>query len=216
MVIAVEGMDGVGKTTIAKMLSIRKGLKYIERPNKAFFDMDEDSYSRLCRKVYNSDIRAMAWFFGLGNIIQVLQNDEHDVVLDRHFLSNYFWNGSDETEKIFSTMINMVGKPDLTILLYAKTEERLERIRRRNPYDRDLKDPDMKIFGYDKMIDFATRYNLPFIIVNTEDLNIEETYRICDKVIDKIQNFTSDEIMGFCTKYNNKVLYRCGEEFFNY
>ena len=38
LVIAIEGMDGVGKTTIAKMLAEDYSFKYIEKPLSYIFD----------------------------------------------------------------------------------------------------------------------------------------------------------------------------------
>ena len=37
MRIAIEGMDGSGKTTISKILTERLGYKYVDKPFKFFF-----------------------------------------------------------------------------------------------------------------------------------------------------------------------------------
>ena len=46
--IAIEGMDGVGKTTASKLLAKRLGYKFIDKNLRELFD-DNDSYDNYIR-----------------------------------------------------------------------------------------------------------------------------------------------------------------------
>lgn len=50
-------------------------------------------------------------FFALGNIMSVRKNNDKNIVLDRDFVLNYFWNSnySKECEKIFNIIIKLIG-----------------------------------------------------------------------------------------------------------
>ena len=190
MKIAIEGMDGVGKSTIAKMVSEKYGMIYIEKPLKEMFDLEKvdglNVLTEISKKLYEEDSEIIkAWFFGLGNIYTFLKYKESDLIIDRHFVSNYFWNGSKQTDIIFNNMIELIGKPDITILLYASIETRMQRLYNRNPNDYDLMDEEKHVFGYDKMLYFLNKYDIPFIVVNTEN-------KTCCEVFDEICNIIDD------------------------
>ena len=191
--IAIEGMDGVGKTTISKKISIEHNMKYIEKPLANLFTSKESDGKRILSKVSNniydlSDEIIKAWFFGLGNICSILENPDENLIIDRHFASNYFWNGSLRSEPIFKTMLEIVGCPDLTILLYASVNVRLKRLYERNPNDYDLTDPEKLVNGYDKMIYFLKKFNIPFVIVDTENKSINEVYAEVSSIVSEVKS----------------------------
>ena len=53
MFIAIEGMDGVGKTTISKKLSENYNMKYVERPMKTFLNLSNESYDNVCNNIWS-------------------------------------------------------------------------------------------------------------------------------------------------------------------
>ena len=76
MKIAIEGMDGVGKTTIAKELAKRNNFKYIgdaihqlfgfTDSNSSYCKMFQDKEDEIFLKSGNDILRA--WLCSLGNI----------------------------------------------------------------------------------------------------------------------------------------------------
>ncbi|MDR0919775.1 MAG: hypothetical protein LBM93_11135 [Oscillospiraceae bacterium] len=65
------------------------------------------------------------------------------MVIDRGITSNYFWSHKDfknSSDGFYRLLIDIVGKPDITVLLYASNETRLLRNSNRNSIDNDLKD----------------------------------------------------------------------------
>ncbi len=192
MTIAIEGMDGVGKSTVGRALASMNSMKYIEKPLKDLFknaDVDDglDSFLRVCENIYNLDSEILkSWFFGLGNLYAALENKDEDVIIDRHLASNYFWNGSAKSNEIFQTMINIIGVPDITIVLYASWDVRKQRIMNRNKNDKDLSDDEKKVNGYDKMFRFLNEFNIPYCVIDTENKNIDT---IVEEVNDIVQSY---------------------------
>lgn len=137
MKIAIEGMDGVGKTTMAKKIAKDFDFLYIDKPlHYLLTGTEEEAYaelSKILRKMYDLDDSIIkAWMIGLGNIYSCRQFKDRNIVLDRHLVSNYFWNGNEESNTIFKVLIELIGVPDLTILLYASPETRKDRLFVRN------------------------------------------------------------------------------------
>lgn len=191
MKLAIEGMDGVGKTTIAKKIALDNGLIYIDKPLHYFFeDSAEEGYRdlmQLANRIYDiKDPVIRSWFFGLGNLFCFRNFQHENFIVDRHFVSNYFWNGDEESDKVFESMINIIGVPDLTILLYARPEIRMERLQKRNPNDKDINDPEKQVDGYDKMLEFLQQFQMPYIVVNTENKTIDDIVSEVNNVISQL------------------------------
>ena len=188
MKIAIEGMDGVGKSTVAKRLAREHEFTYIEKPLTELFDTvscdGKENLKNVSNNIYDLDTDILkAWFFGLGNLYTFDKYKNENLVIDRHFVSNYFWNGNANSDIIFKTMIELIGTPDLTVLLYATPKTRLQRLYLRDPNDYDLTDEEKHVDGYDKMIDFLQRFEIPFTLVNTENKTSEEVYDEVNNIV---------------------------------
>ena len=189
MKIAIEGMDGVGKSTIAKKIADSNSMKYIEKPLIELFNTKtidgKTNLENICENIYNQQSELIkAWFFGLGNIYTFLKYNDEDLIIDRQFASNYLWNGTDKSIPIFNCMLELIGVPDLTIILFASVETRMKRLYNRNPNDFDLTDEEKKVLGYDKMIEFLEKFNIPYVVVNTENKNIDDVCNEVQNIID--------------------------------
>ena len=184
MISAIEGMDGVGKTTIAISLEKYLSFKYVKDPLKELFEIDDEHLIKISDKIFNSkDDKLISWYLGLGDSYALSKYKNKDIIMDRHILLNYFWNGNTNTEKIFETLIDMFGRPDLIILLRANSSTRMKRIKDRNPNDPDLQKPNMFEYGYDKMIEFLKKYEYNYVVIDTDELSKEETLEECKKKI---------------------------------
>lgn len=92
-------------------------------------------------KIYKLDELTRSEFFGKGNYIAVSKYPNSNVILDRHLLSNFYWNGNIKLYNFYEELIKLCDKPDLTIYLYATPETRYNRLKERNINDFDLNDP---------------------------------------------------------------------------
>lgn len=185
MVIAVEGMDGAGKTTICSHIERTFNFINIDKPTKYLFEdengiIDYEKFKKTLEKVYRLSSKERAKFFGEGNKIAVNRYKGLDIVLDRHLVSNYYWNGDKSQRKYFKKLVSECGLPDLTIFLYASPKIRYERLKKRNSKDIDLYDESVFEEGTKKHLEFILQYNLPFVFIDTNDKSISEVCREVD------------------------------------
>ena len=73
MMIAVEGMDGVGKTVISKHICEQFGFNYIEKPLHYFYndgvDKEYEDLMKVANRMYDiNDSIVKSWYFSLGDI----------------------------------------------------------------------------------------------------------------------------------------------------
>ncbi len=181
MHIAIEGMDGVGKTTTGKRLAEELNFKFIEKPLHYLFDPEgvPRNYIRI-RNYINEQVdndALRAWFYGLGNIYLCHRFKGENVVTDRHLVSNYFWCGGKKTEPIYACMLEIIGKPDFTFLLYASRRTGVARLRQRNPKDPDIKKTVLYKRAKSKMEGFMVRYKMKYQAIDTTRLSTEEVVR---------------------------------------
>ena len=183
MHIAIEGMDGVGKTTTAKLLAERLNFQFIEKPLHLLLDDEKtcDNYLKLSSYINSqNNIELKALFYGLGNAYLSNQYRDTDIITDRHLVSNYFWNSSNDNYELFDYLIKVCGKPDITILLYSDMLVRENRIKMRNSADCDLYEINKFPDAYEKMKYFLNRYKFEYYQIDNSNLSIEETV---DKIV---------------------------------
>jgi thymidylate kinase len=187
MHIAIEGMDGVGKTTAMRSLAKKLNFKIVEKPLHYMLDDNGDftNYVRIRdyinEQVDNDVLRA--WFYGLGNIFLYHRFENENIITDRHFASNYFWCGTNETEAIFECMVDLIGKPDFTFLLFASAEEGARRIKIRDQKDPDIQKAKLYPEARNKMELYLKRYDMDYVVIDTTNLNAEE---VVEKMVDSL------------------------------
>ena len=175
--IAIEGMDGVGKTTASKLLAKRLGYKFIDKNLRELFDDGNsyDNYIRIRDKVNASPDRLFtAWFYALGNIYLHTAHEKENIVTDRYFLSNYAWSGTENNDEVYDLLVKKLGFPDLTVILYADEHAILSRLRHRDELDSDIKKVTLAKEKYEKMIYFCEKYKMPYMVIDTSNLSPEE------------------------------------------
>ena len=185
--IAIEGMDGVGKTTTCKLLAERLGYKFIEKNLRFLFDENDefDNYFRIRDKVNaNPDRLFTSWFYGLGNIYLYTMFKNENIITDRHLLSNYAWSGTDTNTEVYDLLVKKIGFPDLTVILYADERAIFNRLRSRDENDSDLDKVKQAKAKYEKMIYFWEKYKMPYMVIDTSSLTPAETVEIIMKRIE--------------------------------
>ena len=180
MHIAIEGMDGVGKTTTAKLVAEKLGFVFLDKPLHFLFDENGyENYIRIRDIVNKSDNRLFtSWFYGLSNIYTYEIYKGQSIVTDRHFLSNYAWSGTDTNKEVYSLLIDKLGNPELTVILYATPKTIQGRLMGRNALDNDLTKVDMYEKKYNKMRQFCVDFGLNYIEIDTTGMQPKEIAEI--------------------------------------
>lgn len=176
MLVSVEGLDGVGKSSITNFLSSSLNMPIVEKPIKKLLYLDDEQSKKITEKIYDcysSNIQAMYYLMGYLSVLEDAAKD--DILMDRGFLSTYYFSYNKENSALFDMFVTNYGVPDLTIVLYASVKERIKRIKNRNISDDDLKKKRLYVDGYDKYFEALKKYNMPYLLINNENLSLEET-----------------------------------------
>lgn len=186
MHISIEGMDGVGKTTLCQLLSERTGFEFVDKPLRFLFDPEGsyDEYIRIRDYVNGREDRKFtSWFYGLGSLYLYDAFREKNIITDRHILSNYLWSGTEESEPVFDVLLDLIGPPDYTFIIYANEKTVTERLKSRNNNDSDLTKVKKTESAYIKMESFAKEKRMPYLRIDTSNMTPDA---ICDAMIDKL------------------------------
>jgi thymidylate kinase len=185
--ISIEGMDGVGKTTTCKLLAEKLGYEFVEKPLHYLLDDSADEitqYQKIARRVNsNPDRTFTSWYYGLNNIYLYTLFKDKNIVTDRHIVSNFCWSGTKDNGDIYNLILKKIGKPKLTVILYARPEAILARLKKR-----DINDPNIAIVGksekaYERMIYFCETKKLEYIVIDTSKKTVEE---VVDEILIRI------------------------------
>lgn len=178
--ISIEGFDGVGKTTTCQLLAEELGYEFVEKPLHYLFDEGDsfDEYLRIRDKVNACPERNFtASFYGLGSFYLYHLYEGKSIVTDRHLCSNYAWSGTDENGDVYDLLLKKLGKPYLTVVLYANPKTIEGRLHGRDANDPDLKKTSRSEKIYGKMREFCQTKGLDTLWIHTDNLSPERIVR---------------------------------------
>ena len=172
--ISIEGFDGVGKTTICRLLTEKLGYEFVEKPLHFLFDEEGsfDEYIRVRDKVNACPNRDLtSFFYGLGSLYLYHLYDGKNIVTDRHLCSNFAWSGTQDNKDVYDLLLKKIGKPNLTVVLYANSKTIEARLRGRNCHDSDLKKVQQSEEIYGKMRKFCVENRLNTLWLHTDSMS---------------------------------------------
>lgn len=187
--IAIEGLDGSGKSSIAKYISRKYNFDYKNDYLENMLNFDDSDFFRMKEKLDNNNNISRTMIF-MSSLIYSFKNCNRNTIFDRYILSEYYYDGSKETDSLFDYFMSLNMIPDLTIVLYASDDVRFKRIITRDANDPDLKKINNGNILYKKMFNFIKKYNMNSLIIDTDNLSIEQIISIIDE---KIENILSEE-----------------------
>lgn len=191
MIIAIEGLDGIGKTSISKRLAEKLGFTYVEKPFSNVFQSSHMEKYMEIKKGLNmqQDRTLLAWFYGLNLLFGKDYYRNENVVYDRYLVSNFSWILDENNEFIFEAMVKAVGIPDITILLTARKDVVISRLKQRNTADKDLSKAQYMDKALDNCRYLLKKYDIPYMEFDVSEPTIEE---IVDQISKMIEGESSD------------------------
>lgn len=204
MVIAFEGMDGVGKSTVAKEFAKQNQIIYEQQKIVNLLNIDEKDFKKFIKIIRNSKNQKLSLMFYTYRCM--LDNEGlEDIVIERTMASTYFF----EKEKIDSSFwdytIGLGIIPNLTFLLYAPPEVRIQRIYKRDNKDPDLTNLEAIVDGYGDMLEYLQRYNAPYVGINTQFMDSDEVVTTCSNIYKEFINIEDyDEKRRFLVDMNDQ------------
>ena len=187
MIITIDGLDGSGKSSLAKNLAQRLNFNYIDKPIYQLFGVFGDD-NILYNPIYqmqdavynktNSD-KLKVWFTGMSLLYIKEVLNKQNIIIDRGLLSCYAFNGNSSSEQVFDLLIKFGVWFDMSIFLYVSPEVRKQRLIKRNPNDPDLSLDKIMNLKYDTINSFLKSHNeLPIITINTDNLTENEVMNL--------------------------------------
>lgn len=183
MIVSIEGMDGCGKTTVAKALAVKLGFEYSHNVIQDYFQIPEDKYKEFVKYIRKSDNRQLALMFYTFRCMFENNDRNRNLIVERGMPSVFFFEEKNAPQGFFETFSKLGTIPDLTFMLYAGSKERLNRIAGRDVNDEDLRSYEVRKLGYDKMVEFAEKYNVPYIALDTTKFDLNQICKIACNII---------------------------------
>lgn len=197
MIITIDGLDGAGKSTLAKSLSKKLGYEYVDKPIYELFNVKGDDnylYNEIYHiqdLIYNkTDSNTLkSYFTGLSLLYIKECMYDRNLIIDRGLLSAFAFNGDNNSKPVFETLIKLGVFFDASIIVMVSNEERIKRIKERNKNDPDLILDKIINLRYDSMNKFLFEHpELPYYIINTDNLTQEEVLNEALKYISSLKN----------------------------
>lgn len=165
MFIALEGVDGTGKSTLSSVLSDRLGAVPYSTPPKKYLTfrerVDKDASAEEHYRFYRDGI------YDASNEIQSILSAGGKVVSDRYWLSTYTYHqvmGAEVSMDDFKSVV----VPTMTVILSLSKDVQIGRI-----LHRGMSTGDRRMLAQQQELSMAfyrnaLEFNIPFIIIDTQ------------------------------------------------
>ena len=184
MYICVDGIDGSGKTSLAKCLSKALDCEFYETGLEEDLGIDETLYRKIKRNYFDSieySKRGVIWFYLLKMFSFESRLVGGDLVCVRNYASLAGYLGDDE--ELFDLASRTFTKPTLTILLKPDYNTVCSRLTGRMSDDEIVPEELYDTF-YKRVVECYDRYRFKYKVIDTTNMTVEDTL-LCVKEIIK-------------------------------
>ena len=192
MHIAIEGLDGVGKTTTCRKLAEKIGFKFVEKPLHYLLDSPDkfENYYKIRDYVnMQTNYKFTSWFYGLGNILTYHLFENQNIITDRHLVSNFLWSGDESSRPVFDCLTKILKNPECTFILYASDAVLEQRLKKRDKNDPDVKKIPFNKKSIEKMEKFLLNYNMKYFKIDSSNLTLDEVVNEIMAILKKEEIF---------------------------
>jgi deoxyadenosine/deoxycytidine kinase len=193
--IAIEGVIGVGKTSLAKMLTERHGARLVleqfeDNPFLPKFYEDRERYAFPTQMAFLASRFKQQQDMLSKDLFQQMTVSDYIFEKDRIFAR---LNLEDDElalyDSIFNIMSGIAAKPDLIIYLQSSVDRLMENIRQRDRnYERHISRQYLKDLS-DAYNHFFYHYNKsPLMIINTSEIDFVSNEKHLDYIEEQIFN----------------------------
>ena len=189
LLIIFEGLDGTGKTSLARAVSVLLNGVYLTTPCPRIRQVREDILDSFGGNPEASHLFYMSTVFGTITAIQTMQAVGVPVVVDRYFLSTQAYAAFQGSRLVLDELNKLLPPADLTVYVSAPLAVRQARIQARAASKADLitLDPEAtRILEHEH----EKRYGFP-VVGNLMRIENEGTYSIpelADEILNKVRS----------------------------
>jgi dTMP kinase len=188
MFIVIEGLDGTGKSTIAKALAEAIGAEVLSTPGREFNNIREQIDS-----IYQDNHQARQLFYmstvvNISEQVRELISKGKNVIVDRYWLSTqvyHQWKSENDHFKLIEVE-NKILIPDITLYLHLPLEQRKKRLSERK--SNTLEDNQTLTISADNELNksYSQLGNISvagrWVSLNSEETVSEVVKKICEEI----------------------------------
>lgn len=203
MIVAFEGMDGCGKSTVASMFAEKNDFIHETQRIMRILNISREEFDNLVNIVRGSKNKKLSPIFYTFRCMLDNETDTNTVV-ERTMISTYYFENKRIEKDYWDFAMGLDVVPDITFVLYASPEERYNRIKNRNPLDKDLKSKEALSDGYSHMLEFIREYSIPYVGINTEIYNAKQVVEISTEIVKAFSKIEKmEDKIKFLEEMNN-------------
>ena len=192
--VAIEGTIGVGKTSLAKLISERLGAKLVLeefQDNPFLADLYEDPE----RHAFQTQLWFLLQRFQQQQDLRQIDMFQNLVITDYMFVKDRLFASLNLNEKemtLYDSVANMMEKnvigPDLVIFLQADTETLMRNISRRGrDFEKNMSEDYIDALNQVYNEYFFRYQDTPLVIINTNNIDFVNNKGDLDEVINYIR-----------------------------
>ena len=192
--VAIEGSIGVGKTSLAKLISERLGAKLVleEFQDNPFLS---DFYEDPERHAFQTQLWFLLQRFQQQQDLRQIDMFQNLVITDYMFVKDRLFASLNLNEKemsLYDTVANMMERnvigPDLVIFLQADTEKLMRNISRRGrDFEKNMSEDYIDALNQVYNEYFFRYQDTPLVIINTNNIDFVNNKGDLDEVINYIR-----------------------------